>query len=587
MPSFDPQVSLATALQSQPGVYALLIGSGVSTGVGIPTGWGVVEALVRKMAVASGHSVGDDFDASIWWETHGDGELGYSSLLAGLGSTRASRRALLAEFFEPTEDDREYERKIPGEAHKAIASLVRKGIVRVIVTTNFDRLIERALEAEGVSPQIVQSDAQVSGMEPMQHMACTIIKLHGDYASLDQRNTIDELASYPKATARLLKRVLDEYGLVICGWSGEWDTALVAAIEASANRRYPLYWVARSELGVVAKRLTARSGAHRIPGQLADEFFPDLLSRVEAVETMSATPDSVNLAISRLKKSLPDPTRHIEVRDLFDVELTRLSVFVKELSSSAQPTEWSELEAGLAQLRSRSATLIRLFTTAILLDRDRQHTDLLVDVQKRAMAVRRAEQINSWWNTYTHYPALLLMRAGTMAALLAGHEDVARRIMQDATWSHPFNGEGKPQPAWAVLNPWAVTGHDQLNELPRMGGTKWFYPASRIVREDLEEFIRALSGDLDYQTLHNQAEFRAALAYQFGRTSGYRGRLFGGEFIGEQMWTWGEPQVPIIGADFMENGDRVAWGESSSNRVWFEEQIAALYSELRPLTRYF
>lgn len=34
----DPLVMLATGMHAQPGVYALLLGSGVSTGAGIPTG---------------------------------------------------------------------------------------------------------------------------------------------------------------------------------------------------------------------------------------------------------------------------------------------------------------------------------------------------------------------------------------------------------------------------------------------------------------------------------------------------------------------------------------------------------------------
>lgn len=35
---------------------------------------------------------------------------------------------------------------MPTVAHKAIANLVKHGFIKVIVTTNFDRLLERALE---------------------------------------------------------------------------------------------------------------------------------------------------------------------------------------------------------------------------------------------------------------------------------------------------------------------------------------------------------------------------------------------------------------------------------------------------------
>jgi hypothetical protein len=76
--------------------------------------------------------------------------------------------ALFRGFFEPTEEDREEGRKVPGPAHRVVAALVARGAVRVIVT-NFDRLIEQALEAVGIMPQVVASSAAVEGMEPLAH----------------------------------------------------------------------------------------------------------------------------------------------------------------------------------------------------------------------------------------------------------------------------------------------------------------------------------------------------------------------------------------------------------------------------------
>jgi hypothetical protein len=61
--ALDPRISLATAVHSQPGVYALLLGSGTSTGAGVPTGWGVIQALVSQAAAASGDTVAADFDS--------------------------------------------------------------------------------------------------------------------------------------------------------------------------------------------------------------------------------------------------------------------------------------------------------------------------------------------------------------------------------------------------------------------------------------------------------------------------------------------------------------------------------------------
>jgi len=114
--------------------------------------------------------------------------------------------------------------------------------VRVVLTTNFDRLLERALEAVGVQPQVLSRPEQIVGATPPRHHRATIIKLHGDYADLDKRNTVDELQTYSPKFEGLLRTVLDEYGLLVSGWSADWDLALVSALEATRNRRYPLFW---------------------------------------------------------------------------------------------------------------------------------------------------------------------------------------------------------------------------------------------------------------------------------------------------------------------------------------------------------
>src|SRR3954471_23332258 len=91
MKSLDPLVMLATGMHSQPGVYALLLGSGISTGAGIPTGWGVVAELVRRAAAAAAGAEAAEraaADPEAWWAEHGDGQpLGYSNLLAALAPT--------------------------------------------------------------------------------------------------------------------------------------------------------------------------------------------------------------------------------------------------------------------------------------------------------------------------------------------------------------------------------------------------------------------------------------------------------------------------------------------------------------------
>jgi hypothetical protein len=52
--------SLAVSVQSDPGVHALLIGSGVSRSSGVPTGWEIVAELIRRLSKPKGEEWGND-----------------------------------------------------------------------------------------------------------------------------------------------------------------------------------------------------------------------------------------------------------------------------------------------------------------------------------------------------------------------------------------------------------------------------------------------------------------------------------------------------------------------------------------------
>ena len=85
------------------------------------------------------------------------------------------------DYIEPTEEDVQQGRKIPTRAHHAIAEMAREGMVRVVITTNFDRLLEQALRERGTEPIVVDSVHAIQGAEPLGHAKCYLVKLHGDY----------------------------------------------------------------------------------------------------------------------------------------------------------------------------------------------------------------------------------------------------------------------------------------------------------------------------------------------------------------------------------------------------------------------
>jgi hypothetical protein len=586
---FDPVIALATTLESQKGVYALLIGSGASTGVGIPTGWGVVEALVRKLALASQTEVvNEDWEA--WWAGNAQGrELGYSSLIESIAPTAASRRALMSSFFEPSDEDRADGLKVPGAAHKAIAKLVARGAIRVIVTTNFDRLLEQAIEAEGILPQVITSESAVGGMEPLQHAPVTIVKLHGDYGSLDQRNTETELSSYAPGMTALLERILDEYGLIISGWSGDWDRALATAIERTASRRYPLYWTVRDRVSDLAKRVTARSGSQIISNTTAETFFPDLLSRVEAVSSLAETPASLEVKLARLRRALPDPVRHLEVRDLFVAELETLSLWASEREPVTAYNDPPGADAEYDHLYSKFEPLFRLYLQGVLLDRDKQHSDLWLWVLQQAMNVRKSPNgpFLAWWDHLQHYPAFMLLRVGIMAAISTRHEDVIVRLLTEPRWASPSVQQAIELPAREVLHLRTVLNDELNQDLPRWITGRPLYPSSHLVRAQLQGLAVGLEGQTRATKLLDRLEYRLALGHLLPRSeTEYLKNPVGGDYLGSFPFHDGQDFMEITD-DFLARGDVSQWMRKGETKEAFASRILHLDEFLKRLRREF
>lgn len=190
--------------------------------------------------------------------------------------------------------------KSPTRAHRAIARLVAAGHVRVIITTNFDRLTENALRENGVEPTVISSDDSLKGAVPLIHSRCYVVKIHGDYLDTRIRNTDAELGAYTPELNALLDRIIDEHGLIVCGWSGDWDPALRSAITRAPNRRYRLFWAARGKPSAVAETVISHRAGKVIAIEGADAFFERLEMLVSAqTDAQRPSPRSVDLHIAQ------------------------------------------------------------------------------------------------------------------------------------------------------------------------------------------------------------------------------------------------------------------------------------------------
>jgi hypothetical protein len=191
-------------------------------------------------------------------------------------------------------------------------------------------LLESALREVGIEPTVIASDDALLGATPLVHSRCTIIKLHGDYMDARIKNTEDELEHYSSAMGTLLDRVLDEYGLIVAGWSGDWDTALRNGILRARSRRYPFYWATRGSLSTIGRDLLSHRGGREIKIADADSFFAQLVGKIEALRVANrAHPDSIALTVAEGKRLCRDERFVPDWSDLLAREVERFSSFVR------------------------------------------------------------------------------------------------------------------------------------------------------------------------------------------------------------------------------------------------------------------
>lgn len=589
---------LATGIHAQPGVYALLLGSGASRSAGISTGWEIVQHLVQKAAAAADP---DDVaslalavnDPEAWWAEHGDGEpLGYSSLLAAIAPSSAARQGLMAEYFIPTDEDRDAGRKLPTAAHTAIAELARGGWVRVIVTTNFDRLMEQALEAEGVAYQVVSRASATAAATPLAHAATTVIKLHGDWADLEFRNTIDELEQYPDEWIDLLTRVFNEYGLLISGWSAEWDKALVDVLE-STPRRYPLYWDSRSSKSDVAKNVLRLHGGHVVTAANADDLFTSLSSSVEALTRLAEPPLTTAMSVARLKRALPDPLRRIELRDLIldNARSVNERVAAKPLASN----DLKSIDEHFDSLLEAARPLLTLLMQGVRYD-DGTHTNLWVEAVQLLLdkPTKQRPQTVQTSDAFRNVPALLALRAASIEAVADGKDEVLIALLTRPHWDDPFH-PGRSVVAADVLHLLNVLDNQIVNRLPRWGGTGWVYPNSQFLADLLTGV--AVENDTDhmrYTEYCEDVEFRTGFVqYLLPSDEGrYRHNPAAGNFVHDNRWksvgnSW-DNEAPESEKRFREHVARDGtqpWAELLAGRE-LEDELSS-YRELLKQYRRF
>ena len=543
----DIIIKLAFTMYSSPGVYALLLGSGISRDAGILTGWEVTLDLIRKIA-ATEKEKPKDFEK--WYQERYQESPDYTKLLKKLTITSTDRASLLRSYFEPKAEGREEGLKIPTLAHKCIAILIKYGYIRIILTTNFDRLLEEALSEQGITPTIISTEDQMKGAMPFVHNNCTIIKLHGDYKDTRIKNTPEELVKYPKKVDKYLDRVLDEFGLIICGWSAEYDIALRDALYRRRNRRFSTYWTVKGKLYDEANKLSNHLIAEQIPIDSANKFFNQLLEKVEALKDIEK-PHPLTLplvAIATTKKYLSEDKYRIKLHDFVSEEVERIyCIFNSERFVNVENNLTKEtFQKSLHEYKKILSILLGILNTITYFDKG-QYSNLIKVAMERLIpqgsTIREHFSLN-------RFPLLILSYSiGTIALERKNYKNLAALLL-----CPHFKDNDEKKHIIEIINPYRVFTDKWIQWLPtyQYNGTP-HTPINDYLYSCMKEIVKTyLPDDKKYEEFFDIFEYLAGLIYLDVLNKDR------GSTIGRFAWKRGTPftrgRLPQSIEDFVENG---------------------------------
>lgn len=237
------------------------LGAGVSVGAGLPTGgtltWEFKRELYCNVQRIPASRFPDLYDPAFQ-------KLVQSYFDSKAGMPRLGADDEYSAYFEaylPDERDRRrfLDNRLqgckPSYGHLCLAALMCLGRVRLVWTTNFDQLIEKACAYPAIAEKLARSLA-VAGLEQPDKVSDLIrdeawpllVKMHGDFLYRKLKNVGNELQAQDTTLRGHLTEECGRQGLAVVGYSGR-DASVMSTLRDAlqANTPFPhgLFWFVR------------------------------------------------------------------------------------------------------------------------------------------------------------------------------------------------------------------------------------------------------------------------------------------------------------------------------------------------------
>lgn len=226
--------------------FSFLLGSGASASSEIPTGGVLAEKWYKEL-----EEILTEEDLKAWQEE----EKKEGEEKSGLGDPER-----YAEFYSPIYQKRfghcpeegynELEEimgdKDPSLGYFILAQIISKPPNNIVLTTNFDNLLEDAVRSYTNKIPFVAGHEFLADYIPSNTKRPVILKLHRDLL-LHPRNTKKETRELPEQWKKNLRNILSSSTLIVLGYGGNDGSLMDFLKELPSTKRGDIYWCVRKE----------------------------------------------------------------------------------------------------------------------------------------------------------------------------------------------------------------------------------------------------------------------------------------------------------------------------------------------------
>lgn len=313
-------------ISGNPSQFAWFLGAGASQSANLPTAWDIIWDLKRReynlrenqrvpMSDIQNRAVQEKIQA--YFEGRGFPASGHPD-----------EYSLYFELIFGTDQDRQrkYIRGMLDETkvalavgHRVIGALLASGRTKVVFTTNFDTVIEKAIaEVSGQSIAAFHLEGSYAVNDAINAAEYPIYcKLHGDFRYQSIKNLADDLREQDAQLGKGLITACNQFGLVVAGYSGR-DASVIDLFQKVLGSHNPfpngLYWT-KMKGAASLPQVSQLIDSAKERGVRADfveiETFDALMSRVwRQLETYDPKLDArVRRAVpQQVAIELPRPT---------------------------------------------------------------------------------------------------------------------------------------------------------------------------------------------------------------------------------------------------------------------------------------